>query len=225
MATRRIVLALPLAALLPLPARAQWAGNTVAGAEALLRRFRDNSAWSLVWQQIGKADGVLIAPRIAAEGLLVMQENGAGLVLARHGGAWSDPVGVMLSETSVGLQGGVREFGLVLAVLNQETLRQMVEGGVSYGGSGGFALGSLGLGSQASIGTSGVNTIAVTVSESGLFAGSGIGDMKLSPSREMNAYLNGGEQGPEQVLRREGRHASSRVLRELLAEASRAAGR
>jgi len=152
-----------------------------------------------------------------------MQENGAGVVLARHGGAWSDPVGVSLSETSIGLQGGVREFGLVLALLIQDALRQMVEGGVSYGCSGGFALGSLGLGSQASIGTSGVNTIAVTVSESGLFAGSGIGDVKLSPVREMNAYLNGGELPPEQVLRREGRHGNSRELRELLAEASRAA--
>jgi lipid-binding SYLF domain-containing protein len=223
MHNRRFVLALPLAALLPTAARAQWAGDTVAAAEALLRRFRGNNAWAPVWQQIGRAEGVLIAPRIAAEGFLVMQENGSGLVLARHGGAWSDPVGVSLSETSVGLQGGVREFGLVLAVLNRDALRQMVEGGVSYGGSGGFSLGSLGLGSEASIGTSGVDTIAVTVSESGLFAGSGIGDLKLSPVREMNVYLNGGELSPEALLRREGWHANSRGLRELLAEASRAA--
>ena len=111
MPTRRVVLSLPLAALLPTAAQAQWAGNTVAAAEALLCRFRDNSAWAPVWQQIGRADGVLIAPRIAAEGLLVMQENGAGLVLARHGGAWSDPVGVSLSETSVGLQGGCASSG------------------------------------------------------------------------------------------------------------------
>jgi len=68
MFARRIVLALPLAAFLPEELHAQSAGSIVGVVEALLRRFRDNPDWSLVWQQIGRAEGVLIAPRIAARG-------------------------------------------------------------------------------------------------------------------------------------------------------------
>lgn len=220
--SRRLALSLPFAALMPAGARADTAANVLAGAERLLRRFRDNSDWALVWRQLGGAAGVLIAPRITAQGLIVVEENGAGLVLARHGRQWSDPVGVRLSETSVGLQGGIQEFGLVLAVLSRAALDRLIEGGASYGGSGGFALGTLGIGSQAGASVAGLESVAVTVSESGVFAGSGVAEMKLSPAAAMNASLNGGALPPEQVLRREGRHATSRSLRDLLAEATRA---
>lgn len=225
MVTRRLALSLPLAALLPCGASADTAANVIAGAERLLRRFRDNRDWVLVWQQLGGAAGVLIAPRITAEGVLVVEENGAGVVLARHGEVWSDPVGVRLSETSVGLQGGIQEFALALAILSRPALDRLIEGGASYGGSGGFALGTLGIGSQAGASVAGLESVAVTVSESGVFVGSGVAQMKLSPAAEMNASLNGGELPPEQVLRREGRHSTARSLRSLLAEATRASTR
>jgi len=222
MLSRRLIATLPLLAVAG-GARAQDASRVVAGAEALLRRFRDNGAWSLFWQTLGRAEGALIAPRVDAEGLFMVQESGVGLVLARHGAAWSDPVGIVLSETSVGLQGGVRTFGLAVAVLNRSALDTMIRGGVSYGGSGGLALGDLGLGTQGTVGTTGVQSVAVTVSEGGAFAGSGIGGMRVSPSQAMNAALNG-DAPPEQVLAREGRHTAGRGVRELLGEATRAAG-
>lgn len=222
MVSRRLALALPLATLMPSGARADAAADVLAGAERLLRRFRDNRDWALVWRQLGGAAGVLIAPRISAGGVIVVEANGAGVVLARHGEVWSDPVGVRLSETSVGLQGGMREFGLALAILSRPALDRLIEGGASYGGSGGFSLGSLGIGSQAGGSVAGLESVAVTVSESGMFAGSGLAQMKLSPAAEMNASLNGGELAPAQVLRREGQHITSRSLRSLLAEATRA---
>lgn len=224
MLTRRLALALPLVPLLPMGARADTAAAILAGAERLLLRFRDNAEWALVWKQLGSSAGVLIAPRIAAQGLLVVEEHGAGLVLARHGGAWSDPVGVRLSETSVGLQGGVQEFGLLLAILSRPALDRLIDGGATYASSGGFSLGDLGIGSQGSVGAAGVETVAVTVSESGIFAGSGFAQMKLQPAPDLNGALNGGSGSAAEVLRREGRHGGSRAVRALLAEATRASG-
>jgi lipid-binding SYLF domain-containing protein len=223
MLTRRISLSMPLVALLPAGARADAASTVLAGAEQLLLRFRDGAEWAIVWRQLGNAAGVLIAPRITAEGLLVVEESGAGIVLARHGRAWSDPIGVRVGETSVGLQGGIQEFGLVLAILTSAALDRLIAGGTTYGGSGGFSLGDLGIGSQASVGAAGVETMAVTVSESGVFAGSGVAQMTLTPAPAMNPVLNGAA-APAEVLRREGRHAASRRVRAILAEATRAAG-
>lgn len=219
---RRVILGFPIMALAPAAARAQGVEGLIGASEVLLRRFRDDGAWSQVWRVLGGAEGVLVAPRISAAGLFVVDENGQGLVLARHGMRWSDPVGVQLSETSVGLEGGVREFGLLLAVLSRPTLQRLIAGGVSYGGDGGFALGSLGLGTSAGLGTSGIDTLAVTVSESGAFAGSGVGGMKLAPLRSMNEMLHGADVPPETVLGRDGRHGSTERLRALLAEATRA---
>jgi lipid-binding SYLF domain-containing protein len=215
---------MPLAALAPAGARADVTSSVLAGAERLLLRFRDGDEWTVVWRQLGNAAGALIAPRISAEGLLVVEESGSGIVLARHGSVWSDPVGVRVGETSVGLQGGIQEFGLVLAILTPAALGRLIDGGTSYGGSGGFSLGDLGIGSQASVGAAGVETMAVTVSESGMFAGSGVAQMTLTPAPGMNVGLNGGMAAPAEVLRREGRHAASRRVRELLAEATRAGG-
>ncbi len=221
-APRRLIIGATLICLMSGPVRAQDAASLIRGSEALLRRFRDDPAWAQVWRVLGGAEGVLVAPRISAAGLFVVAESGQGLVLARHGMRWSDPVGVKLSETSVGLEGGVREFGLLLAVLSRATLDRLIAGGVSYGGDGGFALGSLGLGSAAGLGSGGIDTLAVTVSESGAFAGSGVGGMTLAPLRGINDMLHGADVAPETVLRRDGRHGSTETLRGLLAEATRA---
>lgn len=219
---RRVILALPLAALLPASASAD-AASVLTGAAGLLRRFKGNEAWEGVWNLLGASQAVLLAPRIAGGGLLVAGQRGDGVVLARHGSAWSDPVGLTLTSLSVGFQAGVAEVGLALAILSRRALMRLVRGGISGGGSGGFSLGDLGVSGQASGSGEGIETLAISVSAGGIFAGGGFGGMTLSPSEQINKALYGSTTGRlEEVLNRPGgRVAAARENRELLAEATR----
>ncbi|WP_291298573.1 YSC84-related protein [Elioraea sp.] len=224
MLSRRLMLIVPFSALLPASASADDARSVIAGAEALATRFRGNPQWGGIWNLIGACQAVLLAPRIRGGGLIVAGQSGDGLVLARHGAVWSDPVGVAMSELSVGFQAGAREVGIAVCILSKPALARLVQGGISGGGSGGFSLGSLGVGAQAG-GSSGqgIETLAVSVSEGGLYAGSGLGGMKVSASAALNAALHGATQRPEAALDVPGgRVAGAASLREVLAGATRA---
>jgi lipid-binding SYLF domain-containing protein len=222
MHARRTILALPLAALLPAAASAATAAETVSGSQRLLTRFKGNVQWEGIWNLIGASQAVLVAPSISGGGLIVAGQTGDGLLFSRHGATWSDPVGVTLNQVSVGFQAGVQQYGLALSILSRAALARLVRGGISGGGSGGFSLGDLGVGGQASGSGGGIETLAVTVSESGLFAGSGLGGMKLSPSAALNQSFHGGAARPEATLERAGGQvAAASPVRALLAEATR----
>lgn len=222
MYARRLLLAVPLAALLPRAANAATPAETLAGSQRLLTRFKSNAQWDGIWNLIGASQAVVVAPAIAGGGLIVAGQTGDGLLLARHGAMWSDPVGVTLNQVSVGIQAGVQQFGLALCVLSKAALTRLVQGGITGGGSGGFSLGELGVGGQASGSGGGIETLAVTVSESGLFAGSGLGGMKLSPSATLNQSFHGNATRPDAALERSGGQvAAAAAVRALLAEATR----
>lgn len=218
---RRLVLALPLALLLPVSARAD-AATVLSGSSKLLERFKSLDSWEGVWNLLGASQAVLLAPRITGGGLLVAGQRGDGIVMARHGSAWSDPVGVTLTSLSVGFQAGVSEVGLALAILSRRALTRLIQGGISGGGSGGFSLGDLGVSGQASGSGEGIETLAISVSSAGIFAGGGFGGMTLSRSEDLNRSLHGASTRPDEALGLAGgRVAAAAPVRELLAEATR----
>ena len=62
---RRLILALPLAALLPVPARAD-ATSVISGSSRLLERFKSHESWEGVWNLLGASQAVLLAPAITS---------------------------------------------------------------------------------------------------------------------------------------------------------------
>ena len=140
-------------------------------------------------------------------------------MLVRHGDAWSDPVFVKLSTTSAGFQFGVKESELMMLVLTRAAVDNIVNGVSRVGGTGGFAIGSMGVGTTGAGGIAGgMEILSVALSE-GAAVGSGIADLEISPSKELNAKAYGSGFDMNAVLAKPGGELKSAVaLREALAK-------
>lgn len=75
-------------------------------ADAELARFFDDPHWEGFRNLTAGARGVFLAPRATSAGFIVGAEFANGVILARHGSSWSDPVFVRLSNYDVGLLAG-----------------------------------------------------------------------------------------------------------------------
>lgn len=160
-------------------------------ANGVLEQYFGLSQWEGVKNLFGGAKAVIIAPDFTSGAFVVGIEHGAGVLLARHEAAWSDPVFVNLSQTSVGVQAGAKESELVMLVLTRSATDKLVSGASRVGGTGGFALGNLGVGGSGGGGISGgMETLTVSTSE-GLSLGGGIADIELALDDELNAAAYG----------------------------------
>jgi len=92
---------------------ARNARNQVSAATGVVRNMeRDTPVAAL----LADAAGVFIVPRYTRAALGIGARGGEGVLLARNGGAWSDPVFFNLAGVSVGAQAGIEggEMALIL---------------------------------------------------------------------------------------------------------------
>jgi lipid-binding SYLF domain-containing protein len=167
------------------------AEGLIKGANDELQGFFEQPEWEGVRNLMGGTQAVLIAPEFHSGSLILGYEEGAAVLLVRHGAVWSDPVFVELSQTSVGVQVGVKESQLLMFVLTRQATDDIVKGVSRVGGSGGFALGSLGVGGAGGGGISGgLQMLTVSTSE-GLSLGTGIANIEVAPLNDLNASIYG----------------------------------
>ena len=72
----------------------------IQDANAALTTYSSDERWAGVVNLIGAAKAVFIAPDFKSGSLILGLERGTGVILVRHGEAWSDPVFVQLSQAS-----------------------------------------------------------------------------------------------------------------------------
>jgi SH3 domain-containing YSC84-like protein 1 len=153
---------------------------------------------------MGVARAVYLSPEVTTAGFLVGLEKGKGMLLRRHGQAWSDPVFMSLTEYSAGFQAGVKESALIMLIMTDAAVDNIVKGLKELGGTGGFALGNLGLGTSGAGGIhSGLEVLTVTTAK-GAYLGSGLAETKLSEINEFNQAVYGIDYDIAAILSKEG---------------------
>jgi lipid-binding SYLF domain-containing protein len=217
-ASRRLVLhagALSLAGLLgalvlaPLPARAQAApGQRISDEQALVDKARitaesminDPSIAPLkTW--LGRAKGVIIIPSFLKAGFVLGGGGGSAVVLSRdESGIWSPPAFYTLSEASIGLQLGVQDAEVILAVMTDAGMISLIEHELKLGVDVSMAVGPIGAGVQGNTTTAAGRDIYAFSRTGGVYGGATIQGGWLKPRQEWNEQYYGAGANPQAIL-------------------------
>ena len=158
-----------------------------------LKSFLSHPQAAAMRNLLGAVRAVLIVPSSHKGGFLVGYERGKGMLLARHGEQWSDFVAMRLSNLSIGMQAGFKSSSMVMFIMTRKALDELIAGVDQYGGSGGFAMGSWGLGSTGAGGLEGgLEVLAVSTAE-GAFLGGGFTDMEIELAMDVNNAVYGAD--------------------------------
>jgi SH3 domain-containing YSC84-like protein 1 len=217
------VIALGLVVGLAAGARAddgEKADRLIQSATKSVRNFLVNPKWQALRNLLGGARAIFIVPHDVQGGFLLTASGGEGVLLRRHGDAWSDPIFLHIGAVGVGFEAGGEDESLVMAIMTDAGVDQIVDGVVRLGGEGGFALANLGA-SGATAGSigSGIEVISVATSQ-GLFAGGGLQGTKLWPGDSYNQATYGA--GASLGAIAEGRGGKVAAAGDLRAELARA---
>jgi lipid-binding SYLF domain-containing protein len=193
-------------------------------AQQELHGYFQDTQWAGVKNVLGGSKAVILAPDVTSGAFIIGVEMGTGVLLVRHGEAWSDPVFVKLAQESAGFQAGIKESKVMMLVLTRNAIKDVVDGVSRVGGTGGFALGPLGVGGSGSGGISGGVQILTVATSEGLAAGTGISNMNINPAEELNTKAYGSGFNMNDVLSKPGGQLKAAgPLRELLAQATNSA--
>ncbi|MEO1091187.1 MAG: lipid-binding SYLF domain-containing protein [Pseudomonadota bacterium] len=162
--------------------------------------FFDGPRWEGTRNMLGGAKAVLLAPDVSSGAFIVGFDKGSGLLLVRHGDKWSDPVFVKLEQASVGFQFGASESELMMLVMTRSAVDDLVDGVSRIGGTGGFALGTLGIGGGGGGGLEGGLQLFSVSSSEGLGFGSALGNLQIAPLPDANATAYGADFSMSDVL-------------------------
>ena len=158
----------------------------VNSADGALRAFLQEPRWESLRNLLGGARAVFIVPHDVAGGFILTGSGGDGVLLRRHGNAWSDPVFMSLRSVGVGFEAGAERQSLVMVIMTDSGVDNLLAGVSQVGASGGFALGDLGLGGGGSGGVSGGLQVLMVSTAKGLFGGSDIRSTKISSEDAYN---------------------------------------
>lgn len=205
------------------PATQQSANSLQQAAVTAMQPFLQRPEWEGFRNLTAGAQGILIVPSAIRVGFIVGAELGSGILMARHGNTWSDPVFVKLSNYNVGFLAGASDSTLVMLLLSKSAISDFVEGSSRLSGSGGITLGQWGVGGLGAGGIAGGAQAITVATSSGLFAGGGFGSAQLSIDHALNTAAYGAGFNAMSILSRSGeQQATSAPLR---AELGRAAQR
>jgi len=217
------VAAIAFLAAFPGGARAQDAAKAdrlIQSSTKSVQNFLVNPKWQALRNLLGGARAIFIVPHDIQGGFLLTASGGEGVLLRRHGDAWSDPIFLHIGAVGVGFEAGGEDESLVMAIMTDAGVDQLLDGVVRLGGEGGFALANIGA-SGATAGSigSGIEVISVATSQ-GLFAGGGLQGTKLWPGDSYNQAVYGAGASLAAIANgRGGRVAAASDLRTDLARA------
>lgn len=202
------------------PARADESQTElISHSVAVLKSYFTNPQWEGVKNLVGAAKAIVIAPSYKSGSLILGYETGTAILLVRKGEDWSDPAFISMSETSVGFQAGAKESEVLMFILTRAATEKFIKGVFKVSGSGGFALGNMGLGASGSGSlTGGVEVLTVETS-SGLALGGSLASMDVTPNEELNMSAYGNAFDFKAILADGGKLSDAKTLRSMLTEA------
>jgi SH3 domain-containing YSC84-like protein 1 len=200
----RFLLALVLAAALPLTARAASATDqqelvdrATLAAQDVLTTLDGANAQSL----LRRSRAVVICPRVFKASFLFGAEGGGCVLLARGGGgSWSAPAFYSMGAGSFGLQAGLQDAEVMMIVQTDRGLRSVMDTQFKLGAGASVALVTIGGGIEGATPASFSADIVAYARTRGLFLGVSLqGSMLSSDSKADEAYY-GQPVGPSDIV-------------------------
>jgi lipid-binding SYLF domain-containing protein len=165
-----------------------------------LKSFLSHPQAEAMRNLVGGVRGLLIVPSSHKGGFVVGYEQGNGLLFARHGDQWSDPVAMQLSNMSVGFQAGFKSSSMLAFIMTRKALDELIAGVGHVGGGGGFAIGQWGLSSTGAGGLADGLGVLIVSTAKGAFLGGGLTDVDISLANDINASLYGADADIKKIL-------------------------
>jgi len=191
-ALRIAALVLPALLVTP-PASAQGEQQKlVSDAQATLNNFMRDPDQTWIHQNIGKAKGLLIVPKIVKAGFIFGGSGGRAVLVARSGQTWVGPAFYDLATASVGFQAGVEVSEAVIVVMTDKGLNSLMASTFKIGGDASVSAGPVGAGAKSTVTT---DLVSFTRSK-GVYGGLNLDGTVV----HANADSNGAYYGAKSIL-------------------------
>jgi lipid-binding SYLF domain-containing protein len=171
---------------------------TADASQATLNRFMQDPDMSWLRDNLPRAKGVLVSPRILQAGFIVGGSGGNAILYARTPGSpgWTGPAFYKLAAGSIGLQAGAESSEMVALVLTEKGMSSFLSSGFKLGGDVSVAAGPVGAGTGAPINAD----MVVYVRAKGLYAGLNLNGSAVSVDDKGNTAFYGHPVMPVDIL-------------------------
>lgn len=143
------------------------------------------------------AQGIMVIPKVTTGGFLITASVGQGMVVARQGLTWTQPLLVTLSGAGAGLKAGLKSGDMVLIFTRRKDLDSLLARDLKIGADMQIAIGPQNLSTGSQI----VNSKVYDYSrETGLFASIGIESIEVQIDPILNEGLYGQKVDKEMIL-------------------------
>lgn len=136
-------------------------------AIATLKDMMDREGDKIPPEVVQNAEAIAIFPDLTKAGIIVGGRYGTGVMMVNQDGNWNGPLFLSIYGASVGAQLGVESTDMVMAFMDQESLRDLQDGTLEFGAEASVTAGYYGEKAKASTAAD----ILGYQDTSGLFAG------------------------------------------------------
>ncbi len=141
---------------------------------------------------LARAKAVVVFPNIIKAGFIVGGAGGPGVLMVRRpDGSWSEPAFYGFAAASVGLQAGIQDQAVLMAIMTDGGLAKIMSNNVKLGADLAIAAGPIGGGVEAATTTNGGADIYTYSKNQGLFAGGALNGAVISPSEDRDREYYG----------------------------------
>lgn len=185
------------------------AQTVVDDAAQTLRNFESDSKQAWFRENVRKARGLVIVPRLGKGGFIIAGSGGRGLVVVRDdAGNWSQPAFYTVGSASIGLQIGAQESEVIYLVMSDAGMDALMGTKFQLGADGTLTTGPVGMGAQTA-----TTDVLVFSRGVGLFGGISAEGTVIHPDFKRNeAYYGQAVSASEILLRHSVQNADAGQL-------------
>jgi SH3 domain-containing YSC84-like protein 1 len=175
---------------------ATGAQNVVDQTANTIRALRSNSDFAIL---LKKAKGIFFVPDLVKGAAILGGSGGAGILLVRSHGNWSDPAFLTIGSISIGAQAGVMVGAVAMFLMTDKATANFTSSNnFSLNGNANLTVVNWSRNGQRSIGKGGV---VVWSGTSGLFAGLDVSGSDVHADTSYDrAYYDGNRIGTKQII-------------------------
>jgi lipid-binding SYLF domain-containing protein len=164
---------------------------------------------------LNRAEGVFIVPRFGKGAFIVGGQGGAGVVLVKRHGDWTDPAFYNIGGGSVGLQAGGSGGSVAMLLMTHRAVRQFedTDHRWSLNGGAGLTIAEYSGNEEAHTGD---HDVIVWSDVRGLYGGLTAGVTHISPDRHVDHAYYQRDVGSHEILSGQARNHQANVLRDAL---------
>ncbi len=176
--------------------------HLVAAAPDVLERVRSRPDFQRFLGVLDNAKAVMIFPALIKAGLIGGAEGGSGVLLVRRDdGSWSYPAFYTLAAGSVGLQMGIQDTEVVMAIRSQGAIESILKHQGKLGADMGITVGTMGAGAEAATTTNlGADVVVFVNANLGAYAGASFEGSMLVRRNDLNQAYYGQPLEPRDIV-------------------------